>query len=38
VEDGYDFIEWAAKQGWSNGKLALSGNSHLAISQWFYRR
>ncbi|CAH0043672.1 unnamed protein product [Clonostachys solani] len=35
AEDGYDFIEWAAKQPWSSGKLALSGNSWLAISQWY---
>jgi len=35
AEDGYDFVEWAAKQPWSNKKLAFSGNSFLAISQWF---
>jgi predicted acyl esterase len=35
AEDGYDFIEWGAKQPWSNGKLGLSGNSYLAVSQWF---
>jgi predicted acyl esterase len=35
AEDGYDYVEWAAKQPWSNGKLAFSGNSYLAISQWF---
>jgi len=35
AEDGYDFVEWAAKQPWSNGKLTFSGNSYLAISQWF---
>lgn len=35
AEDGYDYVEWAAKQHWSNGKLAFSGNSYLAISQWF---
>ena len=33
--DGYDFIEWVATQEWSNGKIALSGNSWLAISQWY---
>ncbi|MFR8298168.1 MAG: CocE/NonD family hydrolase [Gordonibacter urolithinfaciens] len=33
-EDGYDFIEWVAEQPWCNGKVALSGNSWLAISQW----
>ena len=35
AEDGYDFIEWTARQKWSSGKVALSGNSWLAISQWF---
>ncbi|KAI9259495.1 Alpha/Beta hydrolase protein [Phascolomyces articulosus] len=33
--DGYDVIEWAAKQAWSTGKVGLMGNSWLAISQWF---
>jgi len=35
AEDGYDFIEWAGIQPWSNGKVGMSGNSWLAISQWF---
>lgn len=35
AEDGYDFIEWAAAQSWSSGKVALAGNSWLAVSQWF---
>ena len=35
AEDGYDFIEWAARQPWCSGKVALSGNSWLAVSQWF---
>lgn len=35
AEDGYDFIEWAAAQDWCSGKVALSGNSWLAVSQWF---
>ncbi|KAI8280209.1 hypothetical protein K4K56_012333 [Colletotrichum sp. SAR 10_98] len=34
AEDGYDFIEWAADQSWSNGKIGMAGNSFLAISQW----
>ncbi|KXH56450.1 hydrolase [Colletotrichum salicis] len=33
-EDGHDFIEWAADQSWSNGKIGMAGNSFLAISQW----
>src|SRR3954469_20157270 len=27
VEDGYDTIEWMAKQPWSNGKVGMSGIS-----------
>lgn len=33
--DGYDTIEWAARQPWSNGKIGMSGNSWLTVSQWF---
>jgi putative CocE/NonD family hydrolase len=33
--DAYDAIEWVAAQSWSNGKIGMSGNSALAISQWF---
>ena len=32
--DGYDLIEWIAKQDWSNGKVGMLGVSYLAISQW----
>ncbi|KAF5857903.1 hypothetical protein ETB97_005140 [Aspergillus alliaceus] len=32
--DGYDAIEEIAKLPWCNGKVALVGNSWLAISQW----
>lgn len=35
AEDGYDFVEWAAVQNWSNGKVGFSGNSWLAASQYF---
>lgn len=34
-KDGADIVEWAAAQPWSNGKVGMSGNSWLAISQWF---
>jgi uncharacterized protein len=34
AEDGYDTIEWAAKQPWSNGKVALEGGSYLGHVQW----
>jgi predicted acyl esterase len=33
--DGADIVEWAAKQEWCNGRIGMSGNSWLAISQWF---
>ena len=33
--DGYDVIEWVATQPWSSGKVAMFGNSSLAMSQWF---
>jgi len=35
AEDGYDLIEFLAKQSWSNGKTALTGTSYLAFSQWY---
>ena len=35
AEDGYDFIEWTAAQPWCSGKVVMSGNSWLAVSQWF---
>lgn len=35
AEDGYDFIEWAAAQEWCSGKVGMTGNSWLAISQWY---
>lgn len=35
AHDGYDLIEWLAVQEWCNGRVGLSGNSWLAIIQWF---
>lgn len=32
--DGFDTIEWAAKQPWSNGKVAMQGGSYLGQNQW----
>ena len=32
--DGYDIIEWAAKQNFSNGKVASEGGSYLGHVQW----
>ncbi len=34
IEDGYDTIEWAAKQSWSNGKVGMQGGSYLGHVQW----
>ncbi len=34
AKDGYDTIEWAAAQPWSNGRLAMRHASYLAYVQW----
>ncbi|MFN0168271.1 MAG: CocE/NonD family hydrolase [Bryobacteraceae bacterium] len=34
IEDGYDTIEWAARQEWSNGKVGTQGGSYLGHVQW----
>ena len=34
AQDLHDCIEWAAAQGWSNGKIGLNGISYLAMNQW----
>lgn len=31
--DGYDTVEWAARQPWSDGKVGLVGPSYMAITQ-----
>ncbi|WP_213776811.1 CocE/NonD family hydrolase [Caballeronia sp. dw_276] len=33
--DCHDLIEWLAAQAWCSGKVAMSGTSYLAVSQWF---
>ncbi len=33
IEDGYDTIEWIAKQPWSNGKVSMYGPSAMGITQ-----
>ncbi len=35
AEDGFDFVEWVSAQPWCDGKVVMSGNSWLAVSQWF---
>ncbi len=34
IEDGYDTVEWAARQPWSNGKVGMEGGSYLGQVQW----
>jgi hypothetical protein len=34
ANDGYDAIEWAAVQSWSNGKVATTGGSYVGLTQW----
>jgi predicted acyl esterase len=34
TKDFHDCIEWAGVQGWSNGKVGLSGVSYYGINQW----
>ena len=33
-EDGYDTIEWIARQPWSNGRVGMTGGSYRGIVQW----
>ncbi|HEY5082400.1 MAG TPA: CocE/NonD family hydrolase [Bauldia sp.] len=33
--DGYDLVEWAAAQPWSNGKVAMVGIGAFAAEQYF---
>ena len=34
AKDGYETIEWAAGQSWSNGKVGTQGGSYLGHNQW----
>jgi len=34
AEDGYDTIEWLARQDWCNGKIGMLGGSYSAIVQF----
>ncbi|UOQ89102.1 CocE/NonD family hydrolase [Agromyces endophyticus] len=34
VDDGYDTIEWITKQSWSNGSVAMWGDSYYGYTQW----
>ena len=32
ADDGYDTIEWAAQQPWSNGRVGIYGSSYMGIT------
>ena len=34
AKNGYDTVEWIAKQEWCNGKVTLFGNSGVCMSHW----
>ena len=33
-KDGYDTIDWIARQSWSNGKVGMIGSSYGGMVQW----
>ena len=34
IQDGYDTVEWAARQPWSNGRVGTTGQSYLGATQY----
>jgi uncharacterized protein len=34
AQDGYDVVEWLARQPWSNGRVAMWGGSYPGYDQW----
>jgi predicted acyl esterase len=34
ARDGYDFIEWLAKQEWCSGRIGMYGNSGVGMTQY----
>ena len=34
ARDGYDTIEWAARQSWADGKVGTYGASYMGATQW----
>ena len=34
AQDGYDTVEWAARQPWSNGRVGATGQSYLGATQY----
>ena len=37
-KDGFDTIEWIARQSWSNGRVGMDGGSYLGTVQWLAAR
>ena len=33
-DDGYDTVEWAARQPWANGRVGMWGASYVGWTQW----
>jgi uncharacterized protein len=34
ANDGYDTIEWAARQAWADGQVGTFGASYVGVTQW----
>jgi predicted acyl esterase len=34
AKDGYDTVEWLAKQPWCNGNVGMMGASYFGVNQW----
>src|SRR5437588_5437226 len=34
ARDGYDTIEWAARQAWADGQVGMFGASYVGVTQW----
>lgn len=37
-QDGYDTVEWAANQSWSNGRIGMMGFSYMGADQYLAAR
>src|SRR5439155_645537 len=33
-KDGFDTVDWASRQAWSNGRVGMMGLSYLGQAQW----
>lgn len=33
--DGYDLVEWAARQEWCSGRVGMMGSSYMGWTQWW---